>query len=285
MRIVLFGEDIFSAAVLQSLIDNGHTVEAVICPVYKNNMEHRSIEKVARKNSISFFHEKNVNDNSVRDNLLKIGPDLIVCVHLRKILSENIYSLPAKRAINVHPSLLPKYRGLSPQHQALIHGDTETGVTVHYIDETADTGDIIIQEKIPLTNDTYIYDLQLKMLSVYKYLVADAIRLTMTTDFRPSPQDISCGSWFGRMKDSDRRIDVEKTKFTIYNLIRAVSKPYRGAYFNDITVWTSFTVDAVSEKLFLKEYTKTGIYKMQDKLLIRLQDGILMSDDFEVKAL
>jgi methionyl-tRNA formyltransferase len=282
MKIVLFGEDIFTAAALQSIVDDGHVVDAVICPLYPDNFEYRSLEKSAKKNDISFFHQQDINDAGIRDYLQKTGPDLVVSVHLRKLLMKEIYSVPALGSINVHPSLLPKYRGLSPQHQALIHGDSETGVTIHFMDEAADTGDIILQEKIPLTKEIYIYDLQMKLLQVYKQLIPAAIKTVSKNDFKPIKQNKSGGSWFGRLKDSGRKIDLKKAKFAIYNLVRAVSKPYKGAYFNDITVWRCIIPDTETEKMYLKEFTDTGIYKIQDMLLIRLHDGVLLSDDFEI---
>src|SRR6185436_16371991 len=112
-----------------------------------------------------FFHKTDINDSETEELLSQIKPDFIISVHLRKILTKRIYSL-AGYALNLHPSILPKYRGLSPQHQCLINGDAETGVTIHLIEETIDTGDIVIQEKIALTKEMYVFDLHVKMLEV-----------------------------------------------------------------------------------------------------------------------
>ncbi len=285
MNIVLFGEDIFTATVLQSLIADIRTVSAVICPLYDGNIEYKSVEKVAAKNNIPFIHVKNVNAVEISDRLLEIKPDLIISVHLKIILSKAIYSLAKKGAINVHPSLLPKYRGLSPQHQALIHGETETGVTIHFIDEKPDTGDIIMQEKIPLDEATSIYELQLKMLSVYKYLITQAVGQIERNDFNRIKQDAAQASWYGRLKRSDMEIDLKKSKLEIYNLIRAVSKPYKGAYHNNFTIWTSVIPDNPTEKRLMEEYSDAGIYHKENHLIMRLNDGILLSHDFENFAL
>ncbi|HEY4065243.1 MAG TPA: methionyl-tRNA formyltransferase [Puia sp.] len=281
MKIVLFGEDLFTAATLQSLIGNGQEIAAVICPLYPGNKEYQALEKAARHNHIPFLHEPDVNAPGIGDLLSKINPDLLLSVHLKKILRPAIFTRAKKGALNVHPSLLPKYRGLSPQHQALLHGDTETGVTIHFIDETADTGDILLRERIPLTMATYIYDLQLKMLSVYKDLVPRAITTIEAGNFRTERQEGTAASWFGALKDRDREIDLKKTKFETYNKIRAVSKPYKGAYHDNITVWRAEMADPATERDLVKEYGDTGIYIGRDGLVIRLQDGILLSDDFE----
>jgi methionyl-tRNA formyltransferase len=282
MKIVLFGEDIFSASVLQSLVDDCHSMEAVVCPFYPDNLEYKSLEIIAAKNVIPFFHQKNINAVELCEALRKMQPDLIVCVHLKKILTRDIYLIPKNGSINVHPSLLPKYKGLSPEHQALIHGDTETGVTIHFIDEGVDTGDIIIQEKIPLPKDTNIFQLQMKILSVYKHLVPEAIRLIVGKKINAQKQDSSHTSWFGRLKDSDREINLKRSKFDVYNLIRAVSKPFKGAYHDRTIIWASFMPDPETENEIMKRYQNVGIYAYEDKLLIRLPDGILISDDFEI---
>ena len=142
MNVVVFGEDIYTSTVVESLIENGHKVSLIITPEYFNE-SYKVLEEAAAKYNIEFVKDKNVNSGKIKDHLIKVKPDLIIAAHLRKILHKEIFSQAAKGAINVHPSLLPKYRGLSPQHQAIMHGENESGVTVHYIDADVDTGEII----------------------------------------------------------------------------------------------------------------------------------------------
>ncbi|MES1219661.1 MAG: hypothetical protein ABUT20_29445 [Bacteroidota bacterium] len=104
----------------------------------------------------------------------------------------------------------------------------------------------------------------------------------MNESFAPKKQEINNSSWFGSFKKSDREIDLKKTKFDVYNLIRAVSKPYKGAFYNDIVVWRSYSPDVATEMIYLDKYPVNGIYRIDDLLLIRLDDGILLSDDFEL---
>ncbi|HRH57672.1 MAG TPA: formyltransferase family protein [Chitinophagales bacterium] len=121
MNLVLFGEDIFTATVLQSLVDAKFKVQLIVCPFYDNN-NHNSIQRIAQTNHIEFIREEDVNSDVVNEKITYIHPNLIISVHLRKILRIEIFSLTKYGTINMHPSLLPKYRGLSPQHQLLIHG-------------------------------------------------------------------------------------------------------------------------------------------------------------------
>jgi len=284
MNIVLFGEDIFTATVLQSLVEDEQIiVHAVICPVYPNNFGYRVLKNAAARYKTPFFHKTDINDSETEELLSQIKPDFIISVHLRKILTKRIYSL-AGYALNLHPSILPKYRGLSPQHQCLINGDAETGVTIHLIEETIDTGDIVIQEKIALTKEMYVFDLHVKMLEVYKYITRDAIYLLKSKNFKPVKQSNLSSSWYGSLKKDDRRIDLKKTKFDVYNLIRAVSKPYKGAFYDNIIIWRAYVPDADKEKFLLNKYSGNGIYIIGDEeneVLIRLADGVLLSDDFE----
>ena len=280
-KIVLFGEDIFTATVLQSLLEHNFEVLLVVCPLYNNN-NHKKLQSLAEQNQIKFLREQNVNSGFIKDNLLKAEPDLIVSVHLRKILAKEIFAVSKYGAINVHPSLLPKYRGLSPQHQALIHGDSESGVTVHFIDENVDTGDIIVQEIIPIGKEDYISDFQFKMLKVYKKIVVNAIERIFDNNFVPLKQVKENTSYFGILKKEDRVIDFSKNRTDALNLIRAVSYPYKGAFFGNYLIWKAVIPDNKDELRHLNSLKEPGIYKIEDELiLLKFKDGILLSDDFE----
>jgi methionyl-tRNA formyltransferase len=282
MDIVLFGEDVFTATVLQSLMDKNHNVLLIVCPLYSNN-NHNRLQKIAEQNKIEFIREKDVNSAFIKKRLEKAQPDLLVSVHLRKILKKEIFSIPGKGAINVHPSLLPKYRGLSPQHQAFIHGDSESGVTVHFIEESVDTGGIIIQVPIPIDKDDYIFDFQFKMLEVYKQIVTDAIDIIADNKFVPAEQNNLDTSYFGSLKTKDREIDFTKTGTEAMNLIRAVSYPYKGAYYRKFKIWRAEIPDENTVKAYLKSHTETGIHMIDEEvILLRFNLDILISNDFEI---
>jgi methionyl-tRNA formyltransferase len=284
MKTVIFGEDVFTAAVFQSILNGNHEVLMVVSPIYENNNSHSKIEAIAKNNSINFVRIENVNSDYIRDLLIASKPDLLVSVHLRKILKKEIFTIPSLGAINIHPSLLPKYRGLSPQHQTILHGDSESGVSVHFIDETVDTGHIVAQTKIAIKPDDYISDFQLKMLKVYKSIIVTAIDRISKADFVPIVQKQTDISYFHSIKLKDREIVFSKTKTEALNLIRAVSYPYKGAYTNNITVWRA---EIPSEKIMNSitiDSKKLGAQIINDDLLILcFNDGILISEDFEIK--
>lgn len=283
MNVVVFGEDIYTSVVIKTLVENGDKVLLIVTPEYRNE-NYKVLEETAVKYNIEFVKDKNINSERIKEELVKIKPDLIIAVHLRKILRKEIFSLAAKGAINVHPSLLPKYRGLSPQHQAILHGDDESGVTVHYIDAEVDTGDIIAQEKFTIAKDEYILQVQTKMLAIYKKIVVEALRLLEDESFKPSKQELAKWSYFGPLKKADREIDLSASKHQLYNLIRAVSLPYKGAFYKNYTIWVATLPDSSVEAALKEKYTDTGFYydEAADEIIFRLKDGFLISDDFEI---
>jgi methionyl-tRNA formyltransferase len=282
MNVLVFGEDIFTSAVIGSLVESGHKVSMIITPDYENKKD-KVLEEAANKYNIELIKDKNVNSEAVKKQLERIKPDLIVSAHLRKILDKDIFSQASRGAINIHPSLLPKYRGLSPQHQAILHGDKESGVTVHYIDADVDTGEIILQQRFPLAEHEYILSVQTKMLAIYRKIVVDAIVLLEDTSFRPAKQDLAQVSYFGPLKKADREISLSATKQQVYNLIRAVSLPYKGAYYKNYTIWAAEMAGEERESELREKYPDTGFYfdEAADEVIISLKDGFVLSDDFE----
>lgn len=282
MTIVVFGEDLFTSAVTASLIEKGHAVKLLITPYYDNN-NFKVLEELASKNGIDLIRAEDVNSPAIKEILEKVKPDIIVSAHLRKILHKSIFSLAGKATINIHPSLLPKYRGLSPQHQALLHGDNESGVTVHYIDEDVDTGEIILQEKFDVADEDYIINVQIKMLAIYKRIVADAVSLIESGSVAPIQQQPDDVSYFGPLKKADRQIDLSKSTKEIYNLIRAVSMPYKGAFCDKYIIWTAEIPEPSKQEELKVNYPAAGVYynETNDEVIIRLKDGVLVSDDFE----
>ncbi|MEP7254686.1 MAG: methionyl-tRNA formyltransferase [Ferruginibacter sp.] len=283
MNVVVFGEDIYTSAVIESLVEGGHKILLIIAPDYLNE-NYKLLEETANTYHIEFIKDRNINSDLIKNHLIKVKPDLIIAAHLRKILQKEIFSQATRGAINVHPSLLPKYRGLSPQHQAILHGDDESGVTVHYIDSDVDTGEIILQKRFPVSKDDYILNVQVKMLDIYKKIVVEALALLKDASFKPIKQDLTLVSYFGPFKKIDREIDLSKSRQEVYRLIRAVSLPYKGAFYKNYTIWVAKVPDLSTETELKNKYKDVGFYfdKAADEIIIRLKDGFLVSDDFEI---
>lgn len=281
MKLVFFGEDSFSTVVLQSIIEAKFEVLCVICPVYDNYI-YKRLEICANKFSVPFFRRDDFAEQEFINRLKSYVPDLFVVAHFQKLLKKELLSLPKIGSINLHPSLLPKYRGMSPQHWPIINGDQYTGVTVHYIDDGIDTGDIIEQEKVEITDEMYVNELQIKMIPVYNRIMVNAIKKIENRDFTPIKQNHIFADYYGRLKKKDRAIDLRKSALQVYNLIRAVSKPYDGAWYDNVIVWRSAFADDVLEKQLMMKYTTIGVYiNLESVNFFRLENGILIIKDFE----
>lgn len=280
MRIVLFGEDSFSAIVLNSLLQAGHDLLAVCCPLYDNYI-HARLESICIEYKIP-FHRINNFETLVFQKLINDGlPDIIVICHFQKIIKPTIINLPKMGCINLHPSLLPKYRGMSPQHWPIINGDKETGITVHFVDQGVDTGDIIIQEKMTIADNEYVFDLQRRMMKIYGHIVVDALNIVSSGNGKYTKQSHLIGSYYGKLKLEHCWIDIEVGILAAYNLIRAVSYPYLGARIDDKIIWRARLSD--NEKLEHPQL-KVLLPGFHDSSIIgpiiKFNDGILIVEKY-----
>lgn len=279
LDIVFWGEDSFSNIVLQSLINTGHHIKLVITPFY-NNLIYKRLEYTCEKNCINFIRCKDVNSDAVFDKLREISPDICVISHFEKLIKKKNLTIPRLGFINLHPSLLPNYRGMSPQHWPIINGDIETGITVHFVDETADTGDIIVQENIPITTDMYVSDLQKKWIEIYKYIVVEAIKRIQINSPLTSQRNY-IGSYYGKLKVEQCTINIDGSISSAYNLIKGVSFPYYGARCYGIIIWKAHFADFKLSIEIMNKYNTNGVFlDSQFGDLLRLKDGVLIIDKY-----
>lgn len=280
MNIIFLGEDSFSSVVLTALISNGNNILAVYCPYYENKIFVR-LKMICEKNNIKFNRIKNINSDFICDEIALLEPDLIVVAHFERILKNNIIQIPKFGCINLHPSILPNYRGLSPQHWPIINGDRFTGITVHFINEGIDTGDIIRQRIISIEPSDYVSDLQLKMKNNYGPIVLEAISDIKSNKIRPIIQSSKSGSYYGKLKDSDCQIDVNGFASDALNLVRGVSLPYQGAEYKGYKIWKAKLASNEFVKKMGASHTENGIYFV-DGLgdFIKFKDGILIIEKY-----
>lgn len=281
MRIIFCGEDSFSAHVLESLIFDDHEILAVFCPIYQNYIYAR-LKLICEKHHIQFHRIKDINSEENESYIRRQKPDLIAVCHFQKIIKKNIIKIPVYGCINLHPSLLPNYRGLSPQHWPIINGDNETGITVHFINEGIDKGDIILQQKIAIDPQMYVSDLQIKMLTTYKFIVKDAIALLTQKKIKLVPQNHLKGSYYGKLKEDQCYIDLDEGYINAYNLIRGVSEPYFGARLNGYRIWrASLASKEVNQKTKAK-FEENGIYfDERFGAFIKFSDGSLIIEKYD----
>ena len=158
MKIVFFGTPNFAATNLKALINEGYDIVGIVCPPDSRKgrgkqLKPCAVKEVGIENNIPVFQPLKLRDDDFIQELKSLNADLFVVVAFR-MLPESVWSLPNKGTINLHTSLLPNYRGAAPINWVLINGEKETGITTFFIDQQIDSGAIIQQEKIALTDKT-----------------------------------------------------------------------------------------------------------------------------------
>jgi len=279
LNIIFFGEDSFSAEVLQAILNDNHNILLVATPFYENAF-YRRLELISLKNNIPFYRVKHIHSLEFVNTIRSYHPDLLITAHFQKLLRKELISIPKLGCINLHPSLLPLYRGMSPQHWPIIKGDVETGVTVHYIEEDIDTGNILVQKRIPISRETYVAELQKKMIPVYKEVIVEALS-RIQEGYEGIKQDLSDGSFYGRFKNGSAEIGNSFTVIEAYNLIRAISKPYVGAYYHNIRIWKANILDSKEASTLFSEIDCRGIHIFEGINYLFMKDGILKIEKFE----
>jgi methionyl-tRNA formyltransferase len=274
MRIVFLGEDSFSKIVLASIVNAGYNVVLAASPYYNNSI-HLKLMNYAVNKGIEYCRVKDVNGVDFCDKLRELSVDLIVTAHFEKLLKKDIIGIPRLGCINLHPSKLPLYRGMSPQHWPIINGDNKTGVTVHFIDEGVDTGDIICQKEVDIGEDMYVFDLQMEFRKIYRHIVVDAIRnIQNGGPFIKQPNGV-CGSYYGRLKRRDTIISTDMRVVDAYRLVRGVSRPYMGAVFGNYIIWTARIAYDVEPKV-------EGIFDRGEKKYLGFNDGVMELINYEM---
>jgi len=265
LNIVFWGEDAFSNIILNSIIEAGHNVSMVVTPYY-DNLVYKKLQFTCNKYNILLLRAKKINSDEVYQAVRNVNPDLCVISHFERLIKEPILSIPKLGFINLHPSLLPRYRGMAPQHWPIINGEKETGITVHYVDEGTDTGDIIVQRHIPLTPDMYVSDLQRIWQQEYKTIMVEAVNNIL--DHKPTIEQRNIkGSYYGKLKEEQCLINKDGSVYDAYNLVRGVSLPYFGAKCDDTIIY--------------KAHIKTENEETTDKPIIKFQDGVLVVDMYK----
>ncbi len=274
MNIIFLGEDSFSAHVLSTVLELNHSVKKVITIAYENNI-HKRLELVAQKNSIPYYRVAQINSDVSLRIIREVQPDLIFSAHFQQLLHTELLRIPKIGCINLHPSLLPKYRGMSPQHWPIINRDSETGVSIHFVNEDVDAGKIIIQKKITIPQNCYVSDLQRLMLPVYAEATKEALEL-VNQGYQGFPQVTANESHYGRLKPSDVMITENMGVEEAYALIRAASNPYFGATFDGVKIWRATLIDGVN--LIQNLPKEKGIFTIEGKNYLFLKDGALVLD-------
>lgn len=231
VKIVFMGTPEFSVPILEALIKN-YDVRAIVTQpdkeVGRDAIKMPSpIKKVGMEHTILVLQPENIKTDF--EEILALEPDLIVTCAYGQIIPKEVLNAPRLGCINVHASLLPKLRGGAPIHRAIINGFTKTGVTIMYMNEGMDTGDIITSREIPIEEIDTAETLHDKLSILGRDLLIDTLPSIINGTNTRTKQDDSLATYGFNIKREDEHISFDKTTKQIYNQIRGLNS-WPGAY-------------------------------------------------------
>lgn len=277
---LFFGTERFAATVLQGLITSGQfDIRLVITqpdrPVGRHqNVVAPPVKLVAEKHGIPFVQPATLKGFSLEEPV-----DVGIVAQYGLLIPESILSFPAHGLINTHTSLLPKYRGATPIQSALIHGETETGITIMKMDKGLDTGPILLQKKIVITeNDTYeTLDIKLTPLAVTG--LEEAVPAYVAGTLLPQPQDNSKATLCREFTRDTGRIDWQKPAKEIVNLYRGTT-PWPGIW----TTWEGKRLKLLSITSTHDERAPGEVYATKDTLSIGAGQGSIQVHTLQLEG-
>lgn len=234
MKIIFFGSDDFAGVHLEALLKTSHQI--VACVTQPDKPKGRGmkvvfspIKEIALEHKIPLLQPETLKDSNIISELKAFEADLFVVIAYGRILPQEVLDIPKKMAINVHGSLLPKYRGAAPINWAIINGDRETGVSIIKMNVKMDAGEILSDEKLPIAENDDASTLREKMAQKGKELLLKTISSIEKNTVTLRKQDESRVTIASKLTKELGKINWNQEAVKIHNLIRGL-KPWPGAY-------------------------------------------------------
>ena len=234
MNIVFMGTPEFALPTLKNIHDSSHSILSVVTqpdrPKGRGQKQIDSpIKKFALKKNLPVLQPTSVNTQEFISLLLVNRPDYIIVVAFGQILSEVFLKIPKQFCINLHSSLLPKYRGAAPINRAILNGDNRSGVTTMIMDKGMDTGDILLVDETPIELSDDAQSLHDKLSEQGGKLVLETLSRLKKNDLFPTPQNSDLASYAPKLKKEESLIDWEMDAENIFNKVRGLS-PWPGTH-------------------------------------------------------
>lgn len=233
-KIVFMGTPAFSVPVLEGLIEAGYDILAVVTqpdrPVgRKKIVTPPPVKEAALKQDLLVLQPEKISGSPEMEKVIELAPDIIVTAAFGQFLPEKILQAPKFGAINVHASLLPKYRGGAPVHYSIINGEQETGVTIMKMVKKMDAGDILSQKAIPITKKDDVGTMFDRLSLVGKELLLETLPKILANDITPVPQVESKVTFSPNIAREQEQIDWNKTAEEVDNQVRGM-RPWPTAF-------------------------------------------------------
>lgn len=234
LRVIFMGTPEFACPTLQRLIDRGDEVLAVVTQPDRpkgrgQKMVPPPVKELAERHGMPVLQPLKVRAPEFIESVREMNPDVIVVVAFGQILPKALLEAPKYGCINVHASLLPRYRGAAPLNWCIINGETETGVTTMLMDVGLDTGDMLLKKATPIDPDEDTSSLHDRLSLIGADILHETLDLLVQGKLVPEKQDDALSSYAPILKKEDGRIDWTRDALSIRNLVRGMT-PWPGAF-------------------------------------------------------
>jgi len=232
MKAIVLAYHNIGCAGIRALLAHGYTIQAIFTHEDDphENIWFESVAELAAVNDIPVYTPEDINHPLWVERIRQMGPDTLFSFYYRRMVDKRILEIPPAGCFNLHGSLLPRYRGRCPVNWVLIHGEKETGVTLHYMTPRPDDGDIVGQQQVAIEESDTALTLHAKLASAAVELLNVLLPKIRENEADRVPQDKTLASYFGGRGPQDGLIDWAQNATTVRNLVRAVTRPYPGAF-------------------------------------------------------
>ncbi len=301
MRIVFMGTPDFARSALEKIIEAGHEVVLVVTQPDKpkgrsGELQVSDVKACALEHDLPVFQPVKIKDADHVAYLKSIEADIYVVAAFGQILSQEILDIPKFGCVNIHASLLPKYRGAAPIQQAILDGEKETGVTIMQMAAGMDTGDILIQKTIPIDEDETGGGLFDKLSVLGAELIVEALPMIERGELTPVPQDEALATKCGKLSKDMGKIDFTQPAEKIRNLVRGLN-PWPSAYtYLDkkmLKIWKASVTGleeisgndaASSDSDISAEDAGTIVAVSKDSFVVKTGDGLLKVTELQLEG-
>lgn len=291
IRVIFMGTPEFAATLLEGLIEKQYHIVSVVTKPDRLAGRTREaamspVKETALKNNLPVEQPEKLNEETI-EKISALKPDLIIVAAYGKILPPELLKIPGFGCINVHASLLPKWRGASPIQNALLAGETETGITIMLMDKGMDTGDILAQKHVSIDPRDTKDSLLAKLTEVGKDLLLETVPLWVKRTLLPTPQDDTQATLCQLIEREDGRIMWTDDAESIYNRYRALS-PWPGIF----TFWRKDD-GAIRLKLHRISYQKQSpqtaytigqVFELGEKIGIQTGSGVIFLEKVQIEG-
>ena len=234
LRTVFMGTPDFALSTLQGLIDAGCQMVGVYTQPDRpkgrgKQLAAPPVKELALSHGLPVFQPTKLRQPEAVEELRQLAPDLIVVVAFGQILPKSVLEIPAHGCINVHASLLPKYRGAAPINKAIIDGETETGITTMYMDVGLDTGDMLIKQSLSIGPNETAGELHDRLALLGRETMLETLQQLCAGNLQRKSQDDSQSSYAPMLKKEDGCLDWTRSAADLHNQVRGLD-PWPGAY-------------------------------------------------------